>query len=99
MRDQSFWFKQAVTWYRLAALQGDPDGKANLSAMYFMGQGVSKDYALGHMWLNLSAAGGSELGRKNRDLTTKMMTGEQIAQSQKLAREWKPTPAGTVAAD
>ena len=42
------------------------------------------------MWYNLAAAQGNKLGRKYRDLLVKKMTPVQIAEAQKLAREWKP---------
>jgi len=43
-------------------------------------------------WLNLSAAQGYDLAVENRDFVAKYMTPVQIAEAQKLAREWKPKP-------
>lgn len=43
------------------------------------------------MWFSLSAAQGYKNGLINLDLTAKRMTSAQIAEAQKLAREWKPT--------
>ena len=40
------------------------------------------------MWLNLAAANGIDVGSKARDLVAKEMTSEQIAEAQKMAREW-----------
>ena len=40
------------------------------------------------MWLNLVAANGIDVGSKARDLVAKEMTSEQIAEAQKMAREW-----------
>ena len=42
------------------------------------------------MWYSLAAAMGLKIARKNRDLLFKQMTLAQIAEAQKLAREWKP---------
>ena len=39
---------------------------------------------------SLAAAGGEEAGRRNRDLVAEHMTDSQIAEAQRLAREWKP---------
>lgn len=58
--------------------------------MYANGQGVPKDYALAYMWWNLGAAGGNENGGKNRDIVATRMTPAQIAEAQRLSREWKP---------
>jgi hypothetical protein len=77
--------------YRLAADQGDASGQTKLGAMYGNGQGVPQDYVLAHMWFNLSAAQGDQLGAKNRDIVAQRMTPAQLAEAQKLAREWKPT--------
>jgi hypothetical protein len=43
------------------------------------------------MWLNLSAAHGDDVMEVFRDKVAKLMTPAQIAEAQKLAREWKPT--------
>ena len=40
------------------------------------------------MWANVAAATGSEKAAKGRDLLAKRMTKEQIAEGQKLSRDW-----------
>ena len=82
---------QAVKWYRLAADQGNAKAQTNLGVAYAAGQGVPKDYTLAYMWSNLGAAGGNELGGKNRDALAALMTSAQIGEAQRLSREWKPT--------
>jgi TPR repeat protein len=84
---------QAVKWFRLAAEQGYADAQTVLGVIYYYGQGVPKDYVLSYMWANLAAAGGEEMGREYRDLGAAKMTPAQIAEAQKLSREWKPKPA------
>jgi S1-C subfamily serine protease len=42
------------------------------------------------MWFNLSAARGYQDAAKSRDLIAQRMTPAQIAEAQKLAREWRP---------
>ncbi len=81
---------EAVRWYRRAAAQGDADAQFNLGVMYVDGQGVPQDYVQAHMWVNLAAAQGMEDARKARDILAKQMTPAQIAEAQRLAREWKP---------
>jgi len=42
------------------------------------------------MWYNLAAARGQKDARKFRDSLAEKMTPAQIAEAQRLAREWKP---------
>ena len=58
--------------------------------MYALGQGVPKDYVEAHKWLSLAAAQGYKDVAKFRDLIASTMTHAQIAEAQRLAREWKP---------
>ena len=83
-------YVEAVKWYRKAAEQGDASAQYNLGVMYYNGQGVPQDYIQAHMWLNLSAAQGNKVAVQNRDLIASKMSPEQVAQAQRLAREWKP---------
>jgi TPR repeat protein len=80
----------AVGWYRKAAYQGYAPAQFNLGGMYYKGRGVPQDYVTAHMWFNLAAAGGRKDAVKVRDMLAAMMTPAQIAEAQKLAREWKP---------
>ena len=84
---------QAVSWYRKAAEQGNASAQANLGLMYYRGEGVPKDYVTAYMWRNLAAAQGEEIAKKARDALEKDMTPAQIAEAQKLSREWKPKKA------
>jgi TPR repeat protein len=79
-----------MSWYRKAAEQGDPHAQGNLGVMYGKGQGVPMDYVLSYMWFNLAAARGNKDAAKGRNLLAAYMTPAQIAEAQKLAREWKP---------
>jgi hypothetical protein len=45
------------------------------------------------MWLNLAAAQDTGDATKSRDTLAAMMTPAQLAEAQKLAREWKPKQA------
>ncbi len=83
-------YAEAVKWYRLAAEQGYADAQNNLGLKYDLGQGVPQDYVQAHLWYNLAAAQGNELASKNRDIVADRMTPAQIAEAQRLARDWKP---------
>jgi TPR repeat protein len=60
--------------------------------MYAQGQGVPQDLVRAYMWLCLSATQGDENAIKNQAIAKGLMTPAQIADAQKLAREWKATP-------
>jgi len=59
---------------------------------------VPQDFVQAHMWYNLAASDltgdDRELAAKNRDSLAEEMTSEQIAEAQRLAREWKPKTGG-----
>ncbi len=82
--------QEAAKLYRQAAEQEDADAQHVLGVMYDEGRGVPKDYVLAHMWLNLAAAKGGKDAVKLRDLLEEIMTPVQLAEAQRLAREWKP---------
>jgi TPR repeat protein len=77
---------------RAAAEQGNARAQTNLGDMYANGRGVPQDYILAHMWFNLAAAQGDGDATKGRDMVEKKMTRAQIAEAQRLTREWKPKP-------
>ena len=78
---------EGVKWLRLSAEQGDLSGQNNLGVSYKGGKGVLQDYILAHMWLNLAASKGMTFSGEERDKIAKLMTPEQIAEAQKLAKE------------
>ncbi len=86
-------YVETAKWYRAAAQQGDVYSQDQLGFMYVYGRGVPQDYVLAHMWFNLAAAAGGTSGAKTRDFVAAKMTDAQIAEAQRLAREWKPTKA------
>ncbi len=86
---------KALQWYRKAAEQGEVTAQYNLGVMYDNGQGVPQDYAQAHMWYNLAASRfppgeNRDIAVNNRDVVAERMTPAQIAEAQKLAREWRP---------
>jgi uncharacterized protein len=83
-------YAEAVKWYRRAADQGRSNAQRQLGLMYYRGRGVPQDFIRAHMWLNLSAVQGDEVAEEGRETVARRMTPAQIAEAQKLAREWKP---------
>jgi hypothetical protein len=57
---------------------------------------VPQDYALAYMWFNLASSPATntdlrQMAVENRDKVAAKMRPEQIAEAQRMAREWKPT--------
>lgn len=82
--------REAVRWYTRAAQQGDAAAQNNLGVMYYNGQGVPEDYVQAYKWLNLAAAQGNEMAIEIRDKLRIIMTSAQIAEAQRLSREFVP---------
>ena len=85
---------EALQWFRLAAVQGLAEALYNLGVMYLNGQGVARDEVQAYKWLDLAAAtyttkSERDEAGKTRDSVATHMTPAQIAEAQKLAREWK----------
>jgi len=96
---------EAANWYRRAADQRHPQAQYNLGLLYASGEGVVQDHVTAHMWFNLAAAQFPASDSRNRvaavnsrDVVANKLTREEIAEAQKLAREWQPM-AGTQLAE
>lgn len=88
-------YAETVKWYRKSAEQGYAHAQFFLGHMYKDGKGVPRDYVQAYKWLSLSAAqAGAAANAGARDKLAAEMTPEQIAEGEKLAREWKPAGGG-----
>ena len=96
-------FATAVSWARKAAEQGHDVAQYELGRMYDTGEVVPKDLVMAYMWANLAAVENPQRVnsttfidpslnqfRQNLDKIEAQMTPAQIAEAQKLSREWKP---------
>jgi TPR repeat protein len=86
-------YNEAMNWYRKAAAQNDATAQYNLGVYYGMGQGVAKDYVEAYKWSLLAAGQGYENARNNVTALENAMSREQIAEGQRLARNFKPREA------
>jgi TPR repeat protein len=89
-------FDEAVRWYQMAADQGYPQAQFNLGLWYATDEGAF-DRVLAYKWLSLAAgrfpttdSRGRNAAVQNRDLVGAKMTPEQLAEAQRLTREWRP---------
>ena len=81
-------YSEAVKWWQKSAEHGLTWAEGLLGDMYVNGQGVLQDYVQAHMWLNIASFDGDKDASKRLAELTKLMTPDQIATLQKLAREW-----------
>ena len=92
---------EAVRWYRLAADQRHPQAQYNLGLLHATGEAVEQDYRTAHMWFNLaavpfpaSATRNRSAAIRSRDLMAGKLSRQEIAEAEKLARDWRPSDDG-----
>jgi len=81
-------YQEAMRWCGLAADQGNRHAMFILGRHYHAALGVPRDFVRAHMWYNLASAYGADGGKSSRERLAIGMTPPQIAEAQKLAREW-----------
>jgi TPR repeat protein len=81
-------YKQAVYWFTKAAEQGNASAQLNLGFMHHSGNGTLKDSIVAYAWYNVSASQGDEQATKSRGIIEEEMTPNQIAEAQKLSKEY-----------
>ena len=80
-------YAEAAKWYKKAAEQWDSVSQIILGAMYKKGKGIPKDFVEAYKWFSIAGETGS--GRMHIEkLGKRKMTPGQIAEAQRLAREW-----------
>lgn len=79
--------EEAMKWFRMSAEQGNADAQINLGLSYATGQGVILDNVLAHMWFDIAALKDDLVAAGNRERISTIMTPQQIAEAQQLARE------------
>lgn len=82
---------QAIKWWRVAAEEGEAGSQYELGICYSKGEGAIKDNVEAYKWYNLAAAQGYEDARHNLTILEGRMTAENIAEGQRLAREFRPS--------
>ena len=80
-------YAEAAKLFELAAAQGKAPAQYELGLIYGQGQGVAQNLFRSYMWSYLSASLGHTEAIRNRDYAATLMTSEQIAQAQKMARD------------
>ncbi len=83
-------YATALSEWRPLAEKGVAEAQYKLGMLYSMGYGVPQDFVQAHKWYSLAGANGDKGAPTLRDALAKQMTHTQIAEAQRLAREWKP---------
>lgn len=79
---------EALDLFRRAAAAGDSFAQFRLGRIYSEGAFVEQDYVQAHMWFNLAATHGLSDAADMRELVSRLMTRDQIAAAQALARDF-----------
>ena len=75
----------------LGAQTGASDALFELGMLYATGRDVAADLVVAHKWFNLAAARGNHDARAHRIELAREMSADQVAEAQRLAREWLQT--------
>ena len=86
-------YAAALQEWRPLAEAGDADSQYMLGRLYATGRGLLQDYVQAHLWFNLAAVRGKSEAVASRDDVAALMTPTQIAEAQRLARNWRPKTA------
>jgi len=78
----------SLAQYETDAKKGRAEALYNLGLAYSTGQGVGVDYVAAHKWFNLAAMRGVDEAKSWRAQISREMLPAQIAEAQRLAREW-----------
>jgi uncharacterized protein len=78
----------SLAQFETDAQQGRADALYNLGLAYSTGQGVGVDFVAAHKWFNLAALRGIDEAKSWRAQISREMLPTQIAEAQRLAREW-----------
>lgn len=79
---------ESIASFEAQARDGNASALYTLGMAYSTGQGVPIDYVSAHKFFNLAALQGSVEARDMRKEISKEMTAEEIAEAQRLARQW-----------
>jgi TPR repeat protein len=83
-------YAQAVKWFWKAAEQNHAKAQGCLGLCYATGAGVPRDFIKAYKWFNLASIQGIVSATTHRDAIAASMTPDQIAEAQRLSREFKP---------
>ena len=81
-------FREAFHGHLELAESGCAVSQYYLGKMHLKGSGTLQDYCLAHMWFNIAASQDYKKAAAQLEMLTETMTAEQLAEAQKMARDW-----------
>ena len=75
-------YKQAVNWYRKAAIQGVAPAQYNLGVMYANGRGVKQDYSEAYILFSMAAISGNKQAVHYRDVSAQKLSTSALEDAQ-----------------
>jgi TPR repeat protein len=82
--------RRAASAFQVAADHNDIDSQRHLGALYAEGSGVPRDVVLSYKWFNIAAGQGDDLAARARDALEEVMLRTQVAEAQRLSRNFRP---------
>ncbi len=88
-------YAPAASWYRRSAEQGNALAQIRLARLYAEGLGLARDPVQAFKWFAIAIVRGSDSyaranATKGRDDIATKMSPAQVAEAERLARDWKP---------
>lgn len=84
-------YNEAYAGFHDLAQKGSSVCQYFLGVMCLRGYGALQDFIMSHFWFNLAASRGHKKARSHLEKLTTSMSAEQIAEAQRLARDWVRT--------
>jgi len=92
-------YGSAAVWFQQAAERGLADSQFNLAVLHENGLGVAKNHAQAYAWYSLAALSGDKESARRRDLIKGKLGPAEVAEGEKLVREFKAKPTDKLAND
>lgn len=84
-------YNDAYAGFHDLAQKGSSVCQYFLGLMCLRGCGALQDFILSHFWFNLAASRGHKKARSQLEKLTGSMSAEQVAEAQRMARDWVKT--------
>ena len=80
--------RRVAAWMHAASSSTVGHGRVQPGFMYANGEGVPEDTVNAYAWGSIAAAQGNTSAKKLKELVTRLMVRSQLAEAQKLSREY-----------
>ncbi|MBI2791076.1 MAG: sel1 repeat family protein [Gammaproteobacteria bacterium] len=79
---------KAHEWYLKASQKGDGYAQYRLANMYFVGDGIDRDYVQSYAWANLASMSGKDEATVLRDEISQLLSASDLEQARNLSNEY-----------